>query len=288
MRIAGIRRPYRQLVQQPAVVDLEQRRDVGRLLARRCHRVRMRPVGAPDDAVGIRGDQRRASGDAVGIIGREFGGAIGAGDLHIGLARPHQLHQVGEARLLRTEFRLGAAEMVEHDRHGRGGDEVLDRGDHRRGSCTSGRASCGLHALDRRLEALPADVGIADAAGRQIEPDAAHAGLAHGVEIALRRLVVDDGDAARVGAARLHAVQRRGIVGAVDARRDDHHALHVQRLVERRHLLGQRQLRRIDAPRRRTETSRDRRGCGYGKSQAPAGHRRNSPASMAVTRLVRS
>ena len=59
--------------------------------------------------------------------------------------------------------------------------------------------------------------------------------------------VVDDGDAARVGAARLHAVDRRRIVGAVDAGRDDHHALDVKRLVQRRHLFGRSRLRRVDA-----------------------------------------
>ena len=71
--------------------------------------------------------------------------------------------------------------------------------------------------------------------------------LPHRVEIALRRLVVDHGDAARVGAARRHAEERGGVVGAVDARRDDDHALHVQRLVQRRHFLRRGQFRRVDA-----------------------------------------
>src|SRR5450759_3831250 len=52
---------------------------------------------------------------------------------------------------------------------------------------------------------------------------------------------------ARGCAARLHAEQRGGVVGAVDARRDDHHALDVQRLVQGRHFLRRRQFRGIDA-----------------------------------------
>src|SRR5205823_6486904 len=40
------------------------------------------------------------------------------------------------------------------------------------------------------------------------------------------------------------------VVGAVDAGRDDHHALQTKRAVQRRHLLGQRRLRRIDASRK--------------------------------------
>src|SRR5207247_11031116 len=52
-----IRCPHRQLVQQAAVVDLEQGRDLGRLAPRR--RVRVRPVRAPADALRIGGDRRR-------------------------------------------------------------------------------------------------------------------------------------------------------------------------------------------------------------------------------------
>src|ERR1700682_465614 len=87
-----------------------------------------------------------------------------------------------------------------------------------------------LDALDRGLKARPPHSGIADAAGGQIEPDTANARLSHGIEIALRRLVVDHGDAARGRAARLHTEQRGGVIGAVDAWRDDHHALDAQRL----------------------------------------------------------
>ena len=45
-----IRRPHRQLIEQTTVVDLEQRRHVGRLSARRRNRIRMRPIGTPDDS----------------------------------------------------------------------------------------------------------------------------------------------------------------------------------------------------------------------------------------------
>jgi hypothetical protein len=83
--------------------------------------------------------------------------------------------------------------------------------------------------------------------GREIEADAAEALGVHGVQLRLGGLVVDDGDAARVIAARLHAEQRRRIVGAVDARRHDHDALDVQRLMQRRHLLRRSRLGRVDA-----------------------------------------
>ncbi len=46
---------------------------------------------------------------------------------------------------------------------------------------------------------------------------------------------------------RRHAEQRGRVVGAVDRGRDDHDALHVQRLVQRSHFLGRGQLGRVDA-----------------------------------------
>jgi hypothetical protein len=103
------------------------------------------------------------------------------------------------------------------------------------------------HAVDRGREPRLSDIGIVDAAGCQIEPDAANAGLAHRVEVGLAGLVVDHGNAARGCSARLHAEQCRRIVGAIDARRHDHHALEMQRLVQRAHLLGRGRLGRIDA-----------------------------------------
>src|SRR5437870_13148782 len=75
-----IRRPYWKLIEQTAVVDLKQRRDLGRLAAGRRHRARMRPIRAPKDTAGIRGDGRAGKRRAVGVVGEpgwrptEYGG----------------------------------------------------------------------------------------------------------------------------------------------------------------------------------------------------------------------
>ena len=244
---AGVRRPDRKLVEQPPVVDLEQRRYVSHLAAGRRHRIRMRPVGAPDDAVGIGLDQGFRERDAILIIGRQFGRAVGSRNLHIGLAGFYELDEIGEARLLHAERGLRAAEMVEHDRHRSAQHEILDRDDHWEAGVELDMPAARLHALDRGGEARAADIGIVDATGCEVKADAAEADLVHGVERALRRLVVDHGDAAGRGAAGHHAVLAGRIVGAVDARRHDHHALHVQRLVQRAHLFGRGGLRRVDA-----------------------------------------
>ena len=111
-----------------------------------------------------------------------------------------------------------------------------------------------LHACHGRLEPLARHSRVGDAGSRQIEANAAHPRLPHSVEGTLRRLVINDGDAARVGSTRLHAIERGGVIGAVDTGGDDHHALDMERLVERRHLLGQRHLRRVGAPRKEGKT----------------------------------
>src|ERR1019366_2495587 len=88
-----------------------------------------------------------------------------------------------------------------------------------------------LHAFDRGLQALASDARIVDATGGEVDADAAYACFAHRVEIALRRLVVDHRNAAPRVATKFDALQGRPIVGSVDARGHDHHALDVQRLV---------------------------------------------------------
>src|SRR5258707_5959846 len=118
-----IRRPYRKLIEQTAIVDLKQRLHVGRFSAGRRYRIRMRPIGAPDNAVGIRRDQRAGKRDHVGVVRPEFRRPIGTRNLYVTLARPHQLREVGKARLLRTELALRTAEMIEHNGDRRGGDE---------------------------------------------------------------------------------------------------------------------------------------------------------------------
>ena len=93
------------------------------------------------------------------------------------------------------------------------------------------------HARKRGLEALKGNGGVIGAAGREVEPDTANAHFAHHAKVAVGGLVIDDRHAASIGAARLHAEKRRGIVGAVDARRHDDDALDVQGAMQRGLLL---------------------------------------------------
>ena len=91
------------------------------LLARRRHRIRMRPVGAPDDAVGIGRDQRLGERRHVGIIGRR---ASTRGRRRRSSRRPCPTStsstRSANPGCSDAERGLRAAEMVEHDRHRRG------------------------------------------------------------------------------------------------------------------------------------------------------------------------
>ena len=218
------------------------------LLSGRRHRVRMRPIGAPDDAVGIRRDQRLGERRRVRIIGRQFRGPIGAGDLHIGLARPHQFRRGRQNPAAPTPSSACAPPKWSNTTGtGEAATRSLIAEIIARLVYIWMCQSRVFDALDPGLKARPPDVGIVDAAGCEIEPDAANAGLFMASRSLSGVLSSITATPRAVGAARLHAEQRRGIVRAVDARRDDHHALHMQRLVQGRHFLGRCQFRRIDA-----------------------------------------
>src|SRR5262249_60657037 len=88
----------------------------------------MRPVAAPDDAVGVGGHQRLCDWRRVRKIWRLVGHAIGRRDLHVGAARADELEQGGKAGLTWPERSLDAAEMVDHHREWQGGEILLQRG----------------------------------------------------------------------------------------------------------------------------------------------------------------
>src|SRR5712664_2873584 len=105
-----------------------------------------------------------------------------------------------------------------------------------------------LDAIDRGLKARTAHIWIVDAAGCEVKPDAADARLVHGLELTVRCLVVDHGNATRDRDTCLHAELGCRVVGAGYAWGDDPHAFYVQRLVRGRRLFGRRRFRGVDAP----------------------------------------
>src|SRR5207342_3784282 len=106
-----------------------------------------------------------------------------------------------------------------------------------------------LHAGGGAEEALGRNFGIVDASGREIEAYALEAKRREPVQFGVSGVVVDYRHAACVLAPRRHAIDRRGIIGAIHAWRHDYHALDFERLVQRGHFFRQRRLGRIRAPR---------------------------------------
>src|SRR5438552_3771308 len=82
-------------------------------------------------------------------------------------------------------------------------------------------------AVDRGLEAWTADRRIGLAGGFEIDPDAADAGAVHPVKLIVGCPLVDDGDSPGPRAELPQRLERAGVVGAIDARLDDDHALRV-------------------------------------------------------------
>ena len=195
-------------------------------------------------AIDVGGDQHLRERREIRVVLTRTGSDR---NLHVGFAGLHELHQIGESRLLHAERLVGVTVVVENDRHRRCGQRIFHRGNDRQCRIELDVPVAALHALGGSEKTLARDVGIVDAGSGQIEPDALETQFGEPVELGIRCLVVDDRDAARILAARLHAEDRRRIIGAVDARRDDHDALHVQRLVQRRHFLRQRHLGRVGA-----------------------------------------
>ena len=102
-------------------------------------------------------------------------------------------------------------------------------------------------ARDGVFESLPRSGRIVDAGSREIQADAADAGLAHRVELRVGRLVVDHRDAACAIAELAHAVERARVVGAVDAGLHDHDALEAKRRKQLTKLVSRCGLGRVGA-----------------------------------------
>ena len=119
----------------------------------------------------------------VGVVGRRVRAAVGAGDLHVGLAGSHERQQRGEAGLVDPRRRrLRAAEVIEHDRDRRRRNLIPDRVDDRQRRVHLDVPGSAPELLDGRLQAMTGGSRIGLAGRREVDPDAAHARLVHRIE----------------------------------------------------------------------------------------------------------
>src|SRR6185437_13983669 len=112
------RRPFAEHVEQLSVVRH----------MRVAEQAWMRPVGAPDAAIGISLDKTaRRRGDVV--IGKTLDRAAIARDFHIGLAGSHQVGGRVKFRAVHAAIAAHAGHVIEHHGHGKFADQRRQFGD---------------------------------------------------------------------------------------------------------------------------------------------------------------
>src|SRR5215207_9925729 len=267
----GVGSPFRQLVEDPPIINQLIRGDF--LSRTGAGGAGVGPVRPPQNAVWVRLNERLGERRGVGEIGRALGDAVGARDLHIGLAGARQLKQRGKAGLFDAQLGPGAAEMNEDQRHRRVHQLILERID-------GGELDLGLHMppvvprdpLHRVLQPARRCRRVHGAADRQVHMDAADASLVHLVELGVRGLLVDNDDTAGALRAELaDGVELRAVVRAIDAGLYDDDAVQTQEALQLHEIVGRRKGRGVDAVRREGEP----RGIGKDVGVAVAGPTRD-------------
>ena len=186
----------------------------------------MRPVGAPDAAVGCRLMEHPREGDGV-AVGRPFHGqAVGSGQLDPG-AVPDQRDKRLEARIIRAARCREMAHVV----HDEGHRQLRQTRRHRRQ----------VLRIDQELEMpaeLPRQISVAvhlieaDAAAiEHVEPEPDDAGLLQSLVGGIGQAERDDADALQALRVRPQGLDHQAVVGPMDADLDQHaegHACRVQ------------------------------------------------------------
>ena len=236
------------LVEQPEHVDAPEV-DRRRTVARRAGvRRGVRPIGAPDDALGVRVDQRPR--DAVGFLERVVARCdpVRRGHLDPAASAAQRAQQLGHARLVRAAVGPGQPHVVDDDGHGRRVDRVGECGD-------AVEMDEELHVpaerRDQRRGAVERGAhrgGIALPDAREVDAHAARAARIEVAHVVGRRARLQADDRPRAIAQRRDGVERAAVVVAVDARLDDDDARDAER-VRHREVARQRRLaRRVAVP----------------------------------------
>ncbi len=216
----------------------------------------MRPVGAPEHALGVGFEQRSGEWHRVGVGELRRGDAIRAGQLHPRLPAFHQPQQRLEPRIVRGLSDRQIPEMAQHDVHREIGERKVEIG-------KLVRMHQQFHVPAKRRDALRERLqcGHRQGAGLavlHVDDVDAHAPHARGVEflqLRVRHILRNDRDAAHAPARRLHRVEHRRVVGAIDAGLHQHRALDAER-VEHVQVIGEQAVRRSVDSRRGIRVAR--------------------------------
>ncbi len=233
----------------------------------------MRPIRAPQHPIGRGGDERLGIRHGV-VIGRARGrAALGPRHLDPEIGAPDQLEQQLERGLHHAFGGLGAAHVVDHDRHGNGADEIGEADE-------VGAVDQHRHVPAQRRDAVDdaahhVEIGGAAEMGDEGEAHAAHAAVVQRAEIAVRRPVADQRHAAIAPIAQPDGLEHRGGGRFLRTTLDDDAAFDADLAVQRQELprRGKRRARPLAKDmavriaraggRREARLFRDRDGIGH-------------------------
>ncbi len=193
--------------------------------------VRVRPIVAPYDPVAELGDQRSGKGLGVGVGWAQPRDAVHAAHLDPEALVRHQPQQRLEVRLVKTQRRIDAPDVVDHHRRGRAtqcGRQVREQ----RGIAVN------LQMPAKRREAArqrqdPLHVRVPAEVAHEVEADATKACGVEPLEFCVVDVGRQQGDRAVARGPRRNGVLGGAVVEAVAGRLHDHAALQAEAVVQR-------------------------------------------------------
>src|SRR3984957_3569531 len=192
--------------------------------------VRMRPVGAPDDALGrVRGESaRERQGFFVGM--RVFGDAVAAGQFDPDIAAVEQTQQPPKRRAVQTFGDIDTPHMVDHHRRFDRGDKIVVIDQAAAADVIGDVPAVGRDLLDdlAHVVARPRRAAVGKI---PMQPHAAHAGVVEPLHLVIRRGRLQQRYAAIVALAGFEQIDQDAIIAAVRRRLHEHAALETQELV---------------------------------------------------------
>src|SRR5580693_8833826 len=157
--------------------------------------VRVRPVGAPDDALGGVGGERARERQGFFVRMRMLGDAVAAGQFDPDIAAVEQTQQPPERGAVQAFGDIDASHMVDHHRRLDRGDEIVVIDEARAADVIGDVPAVGRDLLDD-LAHLVARPRRATMGKIPMQPHAAYAGVVKPLDFGVRRRRIEQRDAA--------------------------------------------------------------------------------------------
>src|ERR1700722_15347127 len=193
--------------------------------------VRMRPVGAPDDALRRVGGERARERQGLFVRMRVLGDAVAAGEFDPDIAAVEQAQQPPKRAAVQAFGDIDAPHMVDHHRRLDRGDEIVVIDEARAADVIGDMPAVRRDLLDDRphLVARPRRAAVGKI---PMQPHATHAGVVEPFHLGVRRRRLEQRDAAIAILTGFEQVDKHPVVAAVRRRLHEHAALETQEFVQ--------------------------------------------------------